>query len=62
MADTKVVRLDLDAYRILTRVKENLNKYKKKRNQSENATYSDAVRAFDADLRALGEGDEEGEK
>ncbi len=44
MTDTKLVRLDIDAYNILNRTKVRMNAEKKKRGQSENATFSDAVR------------------
>jgi hypothetical protein len=44
MTETKTVRLDISAYDILDDVKKNLNAQKKRMNQAENATFSDAVR------------------
>jgi ribosomal protein S16 len=51
MTDTKVIRLDIGAYNILVKTKEKINAEKKKKNQSENATFSDAVRALIEDKK-----------
>ncbi len=44
MTETKLVRLDMDAYNILNQVKKQLNSELKKKKQAERITFSDVVR------------------
>ncbi len=44
MTETKLVRLDMDAYNILNQVKKQLNAELRKKKQAERITFSDVVR------------------
>jgi predicted CopG family antitoxin len=44
MTETKLVRLDMDAYNILNQLKKQLNAELKKKKQAERVTFSDVVR------------------